>query len=108
MPSLSNLSCDICMGNSGGKFVGVFALTSGPMSVAYCDKCASQGAEPSFAFDYLYIHVANGKIENLRSEVLEMVTWVDGAYIKFRDYIKRITPEQIEKELRDYNDAISQ
>jgi hypothetical protein len=96
------LTCDVCHGRSGGKFVGVAALTSGPMSVAFCDKCLMHNAEPTFALDYLFIFVANGDLSNLRPEVLEMETWVHGGYVKFAEYVKRITPEQVQQELQGW------
>lgn len=102
----SDLTCDVCNGESGGIFVGVASLTSGPMSVAFCNKCIAERAEPTFALDYLFIHVANGDINNLHPSVLEMRTWVDGGYVIFTDYVKRITPAMVDAELRGYEEAM--
>lgn len=100
--------CDVCNGESGGSFVGVAALSTGPCSIAFCDRCLRIGAEPAWALDYLFIHVAGGDIDKLHPSTHNaLLTWVDGKYETFEDYVARITPEMVKKELEEYDRIVA-
>jgi hypothetical protein len=62
-------------------------------------------ATPSWVFEHDFIHVAGGKLENLNEWARSRVTWADGKYIPFDEYVKRITPEQIAKEIEEFDKA---
>jgi hypothetical protein len=82
------LRCEVCNGESGGTFVGVGALTTGPMSVAFCNRCLAEGAEPAFVFDYLLNDVAGGEVSRLHESVLALRAWINGQYVSFADWCK--------------------
>jgi len=97
--------CDVCNNESCDKDVGVASIPGVPMSIMWGNKCLNNPLGiviPSFTVDYLFIFVALGHLENLIDEVKEYFTWADGKYIRFDEYVKRITPEQVEKELDEY------
>lgn len=102
-----DLTCDVCMNESGGTFVGVASLSSGPMSVAFCNNCLREGAEPAFAMEYLFVFVAGGDLEKLRPEVHEgLATWADGRYMTLKEYVQRITPDEVKRQLNGYEQAL--
>src|SRR5262245_36252197 len=41
-------TCDVCRGESEGRFVGVAAVPAAPVSVAWCDNCLNNNAVPRF------------------------------------------------------------
>jgi hypothetical protein len=95
--------CDCCHDESGGTDVGVASIPGVPMSISWCDSCLKHEAFPSFVFDHDWIFVAEGHPEALNEWALQRVCWADGRYMPFLEYVKRITPEQIKKELDEYN-----
>jgi hypothetical protein len=97
--------CDCCHGESGGREVGVAAIPGVPMSIQWCSECLKHDAFPAFVFDHDFIFVALGSLENLNDWAKERVCWFQGKYIGFLDYVKHITPEQVEKELLEAADA---
>ena len=94
--------CDVCNNESGGKEVGVACIPGVPCSISWCDNCLRNDVFPSWVFDHDFIFVAEGKLENLNEWGRNRVTWADGKYIGFEEYVKRISPEQVEKELKEY------
>lgn len=91
--------CEVCNNESGGRDVGVAAVPGVPMSISWCDKCLEALAFPAFVFDHDFIFVAEGDLANLDGWAKNRVTWADGKYMGFLEYVKRITPEQVQKEL---------
>jgi hypothetical protein len=101
--------CECCNDESGGTDVGVACIPCGPMSIMWCNNCLQHKpiVIPSFAVEYLYIFVAGGNLDNLADEVKEWYTWADGKYMPMNEYVKRITLEQVEKELKEYYETNS-
>ena len=100
--------CEVCNGESGGVEVGVASIPGAPMSISWCSECLNHDAFPSFVFDHDYIFVARGDLTALNEWARQRVTWSDGKYIGFEEYIKRITPEQIQKENEEYQKHTAQ
>jgi hypothetical protein len=100
-----DLTCEVCMGESGGKFVGVASIPGVPMSIAWCDSCLKHDCAPSFVFDHDFLFVANGNLDALHPWALERETWVDGKYVTFADYVKKFTPADVEKAHAEYEAA---
>ena len=98
--------CEVCNGESGGQEVGVACIPGVPMSISWCSECLKHDAFPSFVFDHDFIFVAQGHLDALNEWAKERVCWADGKYIGFLEYVKRITPEQIDKENKEYEDAM--
>lgn len=90
-------TCDICRGESGGSYVGVASIPGAPMSIAWCNKCIGMDAAPTFIFDHDFIFVAGGDVSKLVEWATHRVTWVDGHYVPFLEYVKRITPEMVRR-----------
>jgi hypothetical protein len=82
--SMTEDKCDVCHIN---KPIGV-ASTSIPLSVAYCEKCAIEGADPESVFEYFY-EMAHGPDE-IRPE---LVTFKDGKYIAYKEWYALKTVE---------------
>jgi len=96
--------CEVCHDESGGKEVGVACIPGVPMSISWCSECLKHEAFPAFVFEHDFIFVAQGNLEALNEWAKERVCWADGKYIGFLEYVKRITPEQVEKELKEYEE----
>jgi hypothetical protein len=96
------LSCDVCNGESGGTFVGVAAVPGAPCSIAWCSECIKRDSAPVWIFEHDFIYVANGDLEALNEWARSRVTWVDGKYVGFEEFVKRITPEEVKKGWEDY------
>jgi len=90
--------CEVCGGQSGGKYVGVAAIPGVPMSITWCDECLHRDTAPAFIFEHDFIHVAGGNLEHLAEWARDRETWADGRYIKFDEFVKRITPEMVLEE----------
>lgn len=103
---LPTLSCDVCHGESGGTFVGVASVPGAPVSIAWCSECLQRDSAPSWVFDHDFVYVAGGDVENLVDWARSRVTWADGGYIGFDEYVKRITPEDVAKQLAEYEQAL--
>jgi hypothetical protein len=100
------MTCDVCNGESGGEFVGVAAIPGAPISIAWCRTCLAQNAVPTFIFDYDYVHVAGGDATRLNEWARSRTTWIDGAFVRFDDYIiTRWTPERVQAELDAYDQS---
>jgi hypothetical protein len=100
-------NCDVCQGESGGEYVGVASIPGAPMSIAWCNKCLAIDAVPWFILKHDFIYVAAGHLENLAEWALARCTWVDGHYVPFTEYVKRFTPEEVERELKAYEEAMT-
>ena len=99
--------CDVCKNESGGKDVGVASIPGVPMSIMWCDECLKRDSAPSFIFEHDYILLAEGDLDELNDWAKSRETWADGRYMTFMEYIERITPEQIQKELAAYYAAVN-
>jgi hypothetical protein len=99
--------CEVCHGESGGEEVGVACIPGVPMSISWCSECLKHEAFPSFVFDYDFIFVGEGDLNHLNDYAKNRVTWFDGKYVGFLDYVKRITPEQVKQELDEMNSRMS-
>jgi hypothetical protein len=97
--------CEVCNDEAKSEEVGVAAIPGVPCSISWCRSCLEHEAFPSWVFDHDFIYVAEGNLEGLNDWAKQRVTWADGKYIGFLEYIKRITPEQIQTELLKYRDA---
>lgn len=100
--------CDCCNNESCTKSIGVASIPGVPMSILWGDKCINfpDGIViPDFACEYFFIHVANGNLDNLIDEIKEYYTWTDKQYMKFTEFVKRITPEQVKKEIEEYENG---
>jgi len=99
--------CDICGGESGGRYVGVASVPGAPVSIAWCSECLARDCAPTWIFDHDFVHVAGGKLEALNKWARERETWADGRYVTFDEYVRRITPEMVAKELAEFDEAMS-
>ena len=97
--------CECCNNESGGTEVGVAAIPGVPCSISWCNECLKHNAFPNWVFEHDFIFVANGDSNNLNEWGRNRVTWADGRYMSFLEYVKRITPEQVKQELDAYNQA---
>jgi hypothetical protein len=100
------LTCDVCNNESGGAFVGVAAVPGAPMSIAWCSECLSRNSAPAFIFEYDFVYVANGDVDALNDWARSRVTWADGRYIPFEEYVKRLTPEWVKEQMDEYERAM--
>lgn len=98
--------CDVCLGESGGTFVGVAAVPGAPVSIAWCSECLQRDTAPSWVFDHDFIYVAGGDLDNLVEWARQRRTWADGRYMSFEEYVKRWTPELVAQALVDYEAAM--
>lgn len=78
--SLENMTCDVC-----GKIgvIGVASSGLGPVSLAYCEECATRGAEPAL--------LLIGLLETLNHDSLdptffEQVTYHDNRYMTMKEF----------------------
>lgn len=99
-------TCDICNNESGGTFVGVAAVPGAPVSVAWCSECLKRDCAPSFVFDHDWLYVAGGDPEVLNEWAMQRVTWAEGRYMAFTEYVKRFTPEDVAKAVAEYEAAM--
>ena len=76
-------NCDVC----GKSAVGVASSSFGPVSWAFCSECANMPAEPLCMFAYLYDDVSD-RGDGLSGEVNQFFTFIDGAYVSWRDYVR--------------------
>ena len=74
--------CDCC--GRGGRVVVVAASCIGPMSMAYCEECIRENAEPEWGFHYLYDHVAT-RGEGLDEFIMTLQTYRAGEGYIFWD-----------------------
>ena len=91
--------CDVCNNESGGKDIGVAAVPGAPVSIMWCDECLKRNSAPAFIFDHDFIYVASGDLANLSDWALSRVTWADGRYMEFREYVQRISQETVDEEM---------
>lgn len=93
------LTCDVCNGESGGTFVGVASVPGAPVSIAWCNQCLTRNCAPSWIFDHDFIFVAGGDATRLAEWALARETWADGRYLSFTEYVTRISPADVQREL---------
>jgi len=82
--------CGVCGGQSGGAHVGVAAIPGVPMSIAWCRECLERESAPAFVFEHDWVFVANGDPDALNDWAKLRVTWADGHYVPFLEYVKGI------------------
>lgn len=75
--------CDCCRTNPR-RYVACSAYV--PMSFGFCEECATKLAEPETVFDYLYMYVSE-RGEGLRDEVNELVTFKNGRYMPWPEWL---------------------
>lgn len=85
--------CEVCNGESGGRYVGVACIPGVPMSIAWCSECLARDCAPAWVFDHDFVHVAGGDMDVLDDWVRSRRTWANGRYVTFDEYVKRIQPE---------------
>lgn len=95
------LKCDVCEGQSGGKYAGVACIPGHPCSIAWCVSCLTQNAFPQFIFDYEFIVMSKCKRNVLADWAQKRVTWFQNKYISYNDYTTEMSKERI-KELKEY------
>ena len=86
--------------------MGVASIPGAPMSIAWCDKCLALDTVPSFIFDHDFIFVAGGDVTRLVDWARQRSTWIDGKYIKFDEYVKRITSAEVDARLKAFEEAM--
>jgi hypothetical protein len=99
-------TCDVCNGESGGSFVGVASIPGAPMSIAWCDKCIRHEAIPEFVAQHDFIFVASGDLSRLVDWARQRSVWADGGYLEFEEYVKRISPADVQKAFDGYATAL--
>lgn len=99
--------CDLCHGESGGSYVGVACVPGAPVSIAWCSECLSRDCAPTWIFDHDFIFVAGGNLDGLDEWARQRETWADGRYVTFDEYVRRITPERVARELAEFDEAMS-
>lgn len=97
--------CEVCHGESGGTFVGVASIPGAPMSIAWCTECLARESAPAFVFDHDFVFVAGGDVTQLVDWARARVTWVDGRYVHFDEYVSRISPEDVARMQAEYEAA---
>lgn len=77
-----------CCGRDNGPVL-VLGSGTGPMSIAYCQDCASCGAEPRWALQYLWDFVADRKVEALHESVRNFRVWNpdEGRYMTWDEWV---------------------
>lgn len=98
--------CDLCHGESGGRYVGVACVPGAPVSIAWCSECLSRDCAPAWIFEHDFIHVAGGDLEALGEWARQRETWADGHYVTFDEFVKRITPEMVASEIAKFNQTM--
>lgn len=98
----ADLVCEVCQGATGAPVLGVASVPGAPVSIAWCQACVTAGAVPSWIFDHDWIFVADGHLEALAEWARERVTWADGRYMPFEEYVTRWTPEKVAAEQARY------
>lgn len=102
--------CDVCHNESCTEDIGVACIPGVPMSIMWGNKCLNNPlgiVVPSHTIEYHFIFGGMGNVENLADWCKELYTWADGKYMKFDEYVKRISMEQVQKELDDYEQYIA-
>lgn len=96
------MSCEICQNESGGTDVGVASIPGVPMSIMWCDECLKRDCAPAFVFEHDFVFVANGNLDALNDWSKQRETWADGRYVSFTEYVQRITPAEVARQLAEY------
>lgn len=89
--TMTDGTCDIC----GRKaFVAVASSCLGPVSLAHCEECLNNDAEPTWVLDST-IYATGG---NVHPAVEAINTYVDGKYVTFGDYKKNfyVDPDSVD------------
>jgi hypothetical protein len=102
----TDLTCDICNNDSGGTFAGVAAVPGAPVSIAWCSECLARDTAPTWVFEHDFIFVAGGDATRLNDWARQRVTWADGRYMPFDEYVTRITPEMIATQQREFEERL--
>lgn len=95
------MSCEVCNNESGGTDVGVASIPGVPMSIMWCSECLKRDCAPTYVLDFDYISMAHGDLSALNEWAKSRETWADGRYMGFLEYVKRFTPEDIERDLAE-------
>lgn len=99
------MACEVCNNKSGGTDVGVAAIPGVPCSIMWCSECIKRDCAPSFVFDHDYVFVADGNLDALNDWSKSRVTWADGRYMTFTEYVQRISAADIARQQKDFADA---
>lgn len=102
------MACEICNNESGGTDVGVASIPGAPVSIMWCGECLKRDCAPTFVFEHDFIFVAGGNLDVLNDWAKQRETWANGRYISFVEYVQRITPEEVRRQLDEYDKACSQ
>ena len=98
------MPCEVCHNKSGGTDVGVASIPGVPMSIMWCSECLKRDCAPSFVFDHDFVFVAEGNLEALNEWAKTRETWADGRYMSFLEYVGRIPPEEVQRQLKEYEE----
>lgn len=102
-PLPENVACGVCHGESGGNFIGVASVPGVPMSIAWCSECLKRDCAPEEVFSHDFIYVARGDVTVLNEWARSRETWVDGRYVTFDEYVRRISLEEVAAELTKWD-----
>lgn len=75
--------CDVC-NREEKPVVGVCSSGLGPISWAYCQECLENGSEPESMMWYLRDIIG---VKDLHPALMKQLTFVDGKYITFEDWV---------------------
>lgn len=87
------MKCDCC---GATEVMGVASSSLGAISFAWCRECIMRGAEPLSMLLFVYETTNEGK--DAATFVQDLVTWVEGEYIKWPEVITRIGDGRIKYE----------
>ena len=99
------MTCEVCRNESGGTDVGVASIPGVPMSITWCSECLKRDCAPSFVLEHDFVFIAGGDLNALNDWAKQRETWADGRYMVFTEYVQRITPQEVERQLKEYDDA---
>lgn len=103
------LVCDVCRGESNTDIAGVAAIPGAPISIAWCVTCLRRrNAVPTFILEHDYVYVAGGDLSRLAEWAVERETWADGRYMTFKEYVKRFSPEDVQRMITEYDRQASE
>lgn len=82
---LAKLICDVC---NAQPVIGLASSSFGPITHAYCARCAAMQVEPLFMFDFMYEHVSR-QGEGLSPWVFSYFTYENSEFVSMIDYINK-------------------
>lgn len=72
------MTCDVC----GRPSIEVASSSIGPISWAFCEECLRNGAEPECLMWFLRDYIVE-----VHPEVMNQLTFVDGKYITYQEWL---------------------